>query len=182
MANPKDLDPTTMKLEEDIEEYTNDKIEAGRAWLIKFGIDASGYSAKEVVEKLNKIREAKKAAVEVLARGPTIDAMEMLLEYVPEGFVGEFKAIRDTDIHRAEALGWQVFKHEKASKKTTTASSDNTVRLGDTILMIIPEEMYVARQLTRLERRQARKNRATLGEQKRAERETSDWEIPVVKL
>jgi len=171
-----------MNLLEDDEQlpaYAGNQIEAGRKFLLKFGIDAAKFSDQEVADKLERIREAKAKSVEVLSRGPVLDGIERLLKLVPKGYVGEFKLDTELEVSRAQALGWEVFHDEKASKKTLTGAADTKVHMGDTILMIMPEEVYIANKLVKLERVERRRRQS---EPKRAQMETSAWTVPVVEL
>lgn len=162
------------------EVVTGNQIQAGRKFLTKFGIDASELSDKEVVEKLNKIRVARARSVEVLSRGPTIDGIELILKkHVPKGHIGEFVLERDVDVSRAKAMGWMVLVDDKAKKDTPTGKADGVVRLGDCILMTMPEEDYIANRLVKLERLERRHKKT---QAQAARDETSEWTIPVVEL
>ena len=157
-----------------------DQIKAGRRFLQKFGIDASKLTDEDVVDKLEKIREAKAKSVEVLSKGPTLDGMERLLQkYIPEGFRGEFKLNNEIDIPRAEAMGWEIVRDKRAKKDTPTASADDKVVLGDTVLMMMPEEQYIANTLVKLERVEANRR---LSRPSKSRDETSEWAVPVVEL
>jgi len=174
------MDSGVLELEtSEIPVYAGDQVQAGRKFLQKFGIDSKSLTNQQVVDKLERIREAKAKSVEILSRGPVLDGIERLLKLVPKGFVGEFMLESDLEISRAEALGWEVFLDEKASKKTPTGTADRRVRMGDTILMVIPEEIYIANKLVKLERIERRRRQS---ESKRAQSETSHWTVPVVEL
>lgn len=130
-----------------------------RTFLENYGIKHAHLTDKEVMQKIHKIDAARRTSVQVLSRGKAIDGIERALQKVPEGYVGEFRRDRDVDIQRAEALGWTVFIDEDAKKETPTQAADNKVKLGDQILMIIPEEEYVGNWIAIRERREARRKR-----------------------
>ena len=127
-------------------------LEEATAFLDKYGIRTKDLSPKEVMNKIEKIKAAKEIAAQVLSRGRAIDGIERLLSFVPEGYVGEFKRENDMDIERAKALGFKVFESDEAKVESSTGKSDGLVRLGDQLLMIIPEETYVANRLVKAER------------------------------
>jgi len=170
-----------LDLDTPIETVSGDAVASGRAFLARFGVDVRKLSNEQVIEKLDKIREAKAKSVQVLSKGPTIDGMERILERIPSGYVGEFKRDTDVDIKRAETLGWAVFFDEGNKKEVTpTGTADGRIRYGDQVLMFMPEEQYIANKLVKLERIERRK--VANSQEKVAQRETSAWEIPVVKL
>lgn len=123
-----------------------------REFLAKYGINITDLTPKEVMDKIKKIQVAKSEAAQVLSRGQAIDGIERLMAYVPEGFVGEFKRENDMDIARAEAMDFKVFFDEKANTESSTGTGDGRIRWGDCVLMIIPEEKYIARRLLKAER------------------------------
>lgn len=136
-------------------------VEAGRDFLHKYAIDSQHMSDEEVVELVKKVKKTKAATAEVLSRGPTLSAAELLLSYVPKGFQGEFFRNDSHSIHRAKAKGWEIFHNEEAAKQTSTGSGDTTVLLGDQILMIQPLDIYLAEKVNRAERlrdRRAKRN------------------------
>ena len=132
--------------------YTETQIEEGRVFLEKYGINTSNLAPQDVFEKLQKIQNAKEEAAQVLSRGRALDGINRLLSFVPTGFTGGFFGENDIDVRRAEALGWEVLIDEDANKQSSTGASDNRVRLGDQVLMIIPEENYVGNLLAKAER------------------------------
>jgi len=127
-------------------------LEEATAFLDKYGIKTTDLSPKEVMDKIEKIKAAKEIAAQVLSRGRAIDGIERLLSFVPEGYIGEFKRENDMDISRAKALGFTVFESDEANLESSTGKSDGLVRLGDQLLMVIPEETYVANRLVKAER------------------------------
>lgn len=137
--------------------YTERQIDDGRAFLEKYQIDTSGMSPSDVVEKLRKIQHAKEDQAQVLSRGQILDGLGRLLSFVPEGFRGNFFSNDDVSVQRGRALGWKVFVDEKVRDESLTGESDGAVTLGDQILMIIPEELYVGTLLAKAERFKARR-------------------------
>ena len=144
-------------------EYSASQLETAHKFLNKYGIRTSHLSDEQVIEKLRKIQDAKAVASQVLSRGRVIDTVSRILEYVPDGMIGEFKRDNDLDISRAKALKWEVFVDEKAKLESATGTADGCTRLGDLILMVIPEEIYVGTRLARAdrlaERRKVRKSK-----------------------
>jgi len=144
-------------------EYSASQLETAHKFLNKYGIRTDKLSDEQVIEKLRKIQDAKTVAAQVLSRGRVVDTIDRILDYVPEGMIGEFKRDNDLDISRAKALKWEVFIDEKAKLESATGTSDGTVKLGDLILMVIPEEIYVGTRLARAdrlaERRKIRKSK-----------------------
>lgn len=127
-------------------------LEEAHKFLNQYGIRTEHLTPKEVMEKIEKIHTAKEEASQVLSRGQALDGIERLMTFVPEGFVGGFYRENDMDVSRAESLGFIVFKSEEANLESSTGTPDGRVRLGDQILMIIPEEEYVANRLIKAER------------------------------
>lgn len=133
------------------------RVEQAGQFLRKYGIRTDELSDVEILSKAENILALSNSAAQVLSRGQVVDALENLLKrYVPKGFVGEFKRERDLDVQRAEALGWSVFIAEGKVRESLTNSADGKVRLGDLILMIQPEDNYVAYHIAR-ERRKAKR-------------------------
>ena len=56
------------------------------------------------------------------------------------------------DVRLTNARGFNVLEDDRANLETSTRKSDGLVRLGDQILMIIPEEKYVAHRLAKADR------------------------------
>ena len=137
--------------------YSERQIEDGRTFLEKYEIDTTGMSPHDVVEKLRKIQNAKEEQAQVLSRGLVLDGLSRLLTFVPEGFRGGFFGTEDVDVQRAKALGWEVFVDEKAKLESSVGGADGVVRLGDQLLMIIPEELYVGSLLAKAERFKTRR-------------------------
>lgn len=132
-------------------------LEEAHTFLNRFGIRTDDLSPKEVMEKIEKIHSAKKTVGQVLSRGRALDGIERLLSFVPRGYVGEFKRENDMDVSRAEALGFEVFISDEAKLESSTGTADGRVKLGDQILMIIPEELHVANRLIKADRLAARR-------------------------
>lgn len=132
-------------------------LEEAHTFLNRFGIRTDDLSPKEVMEKIEKIHSAKKTVGQVLSRGRALDGIERLLSFVPRGYVGEFKRENDMDVSRAEALGFEVFISDEAKVESSTGTADGRVKLGDQILMIIPEELHVANRLIKADRLAARR-------------------------
>ena len=133
------------------------KLHDAKKLLNRFGIDTSKMDEDDVFAKMEKIQNYKKANVQVLSRGQVLDGFTRLLKYVPEGMRGEFKRNDSMAIDRARAMGWEVFVNEEAKKESLTGSADGRVRLGDSILMVMPEEMYIALHLEKDERAKRRR-------------------------
>ena len=127
-------------------------LEEAHTFLNRYGIKTDDLSPKEVMDKIEKIHSAKRTVGQVLSRGRALDGIERLLSFVPRGYVGEFKRENDMDVSRAEALGFKVFISDEAKVESSTGTADGRVKLGDQILMIIPEELHVANRLIKAER------------------------------
>ena len=147
-------------------------------FLRTFGIDPKGRSPKEVMNLIEAIRGVKEETTQVLSRGKVLDAMDRLLSFVPEGFVGEFRQDNDVDVARAKSLGFRVFNHPSGSEESSTGTSDGTIRLGELILMIIPEAHYAAQRLAKAENL-ARRRRVR---DKTIEQGFADPRFPLIKL
>lgn len=124
-------------------------VEECKMFLENFGIDTSSDSDEEIVDKVRRIKAKRQTHAQVLSRGKVLDGLNRLLEFVPKGYVGEFVRETPDDISRKKALGFTVLSSPEANLESSTGSADSKVRLGDQILMIIPEEDYVAMQLAR---------------------------------
>ena len=147
-------------------------------FLRTFGVDPKGRSPKEVMDLIEAIRGVKEETTQVLSRGKVLDAMDRLLNFVPKGFVGEFRMNDDVDVSRAKSLGFQTFTHPSGSVESSTGSSDGTIRLGELILMIIPEEHYAAQRVVKAE---------NLAKRRRIRNETidqgfADPRFPLIKV
>lgn len=132
------------------------RVESAGKFLQKYGIKVSGLSDEQILSKAENILKLSQSAAQVLSRGQVLDGLERLLKFVPKGFVGEFKRERDLDIARAEALGWRVFIAEGKARESLTNSADGKLRLGDLILMIMPEDNYAAHLIAREQRKRQR--------------------------
>lgn len=126
------------------------QIQEAISFLQKYSIDTDELSVAEIIEKMDKIQSFRKTAVQVLSRGQVVDGINQMLKKVPKGYRGEFKRERDLDVSRAKALGWEIFIDDTV--KSATGSADGKVRLGDCILMTMPEERYIAHTIARQER------------------------------
>jgi len=127
-------------------------LEQAHTFLNRYGIKTDHLTPKEVMTKIAKIHAAKEEQAQVLSRGMALDGIERLLTFVPEGYIGEFKRENDMDVSRAEALGFKVFYSDKANLASSTGTPDGRVKLGDQVLMIIPEENHIAHRLVKAER------------------------------
>jgi len=145
--------------------------------LARYQVDVNKLTNDEVVEKYRRIIGAKKKVVQVLSRGRTLDGIDRLLSFVPTDYVGEFKGDNDADIARATGLGWKPFSHEGASIASVTGKGDSLVRLADQILMIMPEDEYIAMQMAKDERHARTRQGREL--KKTAQRETAGFQSPV---
>lgn len=154
-------------------------IRKARQFLSRYGINEKKLSDVQVIEKTNKINAAYQAKAEVLSRGRVTDSISRVLEHVPEGFVGELKGDNENDIKLAEAMGWKLFVDKKAGKASSTGTSDGIVRVGDQVLMMIPEEDYVAILMARDERRRERRRAR---DPKNRNKETQGFAHPVFDL
>ena len=128
-------------------------------FLNRYGIRTEGLTPKEVMNKIKKIEVAREEHAQVLSRGQALDGLERLLSFVPKGFVGEFKRENNEDIQRAETQGFVVLTCGDANLESPTGTPDDKVRFGDQILMIVPEERYVANRLNKAERLAARRKK-----------------------
>ncbi len=165
-------------------EYSVSQLEMAHQFLNKYGIRTDKLSDLQVMEKLQKIQDAREVASQVLSRGRVMDTVDRILEDLPDGLVGEFKRDNDLDISRARALHWQVYIDKELAQQTLTAADDGCVRLGDLILMVIPEETYVGNRLARAdrlaERRVVRKRK---GKPKQGDEIMgADPKVPIIQL
>lgn len=152
-----------------------------RKFLLKYGIDESNYTDDEVLEKIEELRSIEASNVEVLSRGEVNDQINLALSRVPKGIKGQFFRNTDSDIFRANALGWEVFLDEEASKASPTGAADGRVILGDSILMVIPEARYVAQRLG--EEKKLQTSRDARKPKNQAESTKSDSSlIPIINL
>ncbi len=129
--------------------FSDEELKKSYAILTRYQVDTSAMSDDEVVLKTRKILGLSKANVQVLSRGRTLDGIDRLLSYLPDGYVGEFKREDSISIARAKGLGWEPFHSEEASKDSLTGKGDSLVRLADQILMMMPEDNYIALQVAR---------------------------------
>jgi hypothetical protein len=131
------------------------------SFLDHYGIDTDGLDEDEIFEKYEKIQRIRKEQVQVLSRGQTLDSFDRLLSFVPRGYRGYFVRETSLEIARAEALGWQLFQgtdeSQAANRSSSTGKSDGLVRLGDLILMILPEENYAALLIAKEERNRTKR-------------------------
>ena len=108
--------------------------------LAEEGIDpqSRGMTAEEAVEKAERLLARRQSAVQVLARGQTVDALASVIEKLPSDREGQF--VRDTpgDIARAEALGFRI--ELGMDVKGLHDTGDNRVKVGDTVLMTIDRD------------------------------------------
>lgn len=139
--------------------FSTDQVLAIRKFLDRFGLETSELSNEEVTRKYIKIKQARDSAVQVLSRGQVSDTARRLLGKLPSGYVGEFIRENPQDVDRAKALGWELFHSPEAKVESSTGKSDGYVRCGDTILVYMPEEVYVGNQIARHERIQDRRGR-----------------------
>jgi hypothetical protein len=135
-------------------------------------------SAEEALEKAERIRKARSKAAQVLSRGRTLDTLDRVLAHVPDGYVGQLVRESDVDIDRFEILGFEVFTSEKAKKESSHGTADGKVRVGDQILMTMPEEDYAALQYEK-QLRVAKKREAHKPEARRRQFEAeTDPDVP----
>lgn len=140
-----------------IEQTFAQKLHEGKKLLTRFNIDTKDMDEDAILEMVDKVQGYRKSNVQVLSRGRVLDGMHRLLKYVPKGMVGEYKRDDSLSIDRARAMGWELFINEEAKKESLTGSADGKVRLGDLILMVMPQEMYIALQLEKDERAKRRR-------------------------
>lgn len=157
--------------------FDMEELREAKLFLARYQVATKDMSDVEVIEKTRKIQEYKKTAVQVLSRGRVLDGLERLLSYVPKGFVGEFMTESDIGIARARSLGFEVLRCEEASQDSPTGKGDSLVRFGDQILMIIPEDQYIAMQVAKDERHVRNRGGRNLG--KLAKEETKEFLSPV---
>ncbi len=157
-------------------------LEEAHTFLNRYGINTSDLTPKEVMAKIEKIHVAKAENAQVLSRGQATDTIDRLLSYVPNGFVGEFKGENDMDVARAEALGFTVFLSEEAKLESSTGTADGRVRCADQILMIIPEERYIANRLIKAERLAERRKAHDYKGGAQIDQSGSDPLFPLIKL
>ena len=153
------------------------ELHEAKLFLARYQVATKDMSDVEVIEKTRRIQGHKKTAVQVLSRGRVLDGLERLLSYVPKGFVGEFMTESDIGIARARSLGFEVLHCEEASQDSPTGKGDSLVRFGDQILMIIPEDQYIAMQVAKDERHVRNRGGRNLG--KLAKEETKEFLSPV---
>jgi hypothetical protein len=174
---PQDIPEEVQAAEEDVtgenEPFqvvvASDEIKRIFQFLDKYGIDIEDLSPEEAITKYDKIQSLVTEQVQVLSRGAVSDMLDQLqAKYVPRGFKGEFvfyTVDRTTEVDRAKAMGWIPVVSEEANRESPTGASDNTVRVGDLMLMMKPEEEYAAMQIAR-ERRHAARRARRVAEQK----------------
>lgn len=166
-------DKTTVQLS------TYDRIRSARQKLDSYGIDVSKLSDQEVLQKVEKIQGIINEKVQVLSRGQVLANIHRLLAYVPSGYIGQFVRETDLDISTYQALGFRILIDEKANQDSMTSTGDGKIRLGDQILMITPEENYVAIRVVREQNRESRKvSRTTKGQLA----EGRNLEVPIFEL
>jgi hypothetical protein len=137
------------------------KLTEATKFLSRFGIDTDELEDEEILEKYDKVMTAKdsRTKLQVLSRGRTLDGIDAILALIPKGFVGELKRERDIDIQLAQAQGWKVFfSEQKVENETPHGVADRRIRFGDLILMYMPEEEYIALQLSREDARKDRRD------------------------
>ena len=144
------------------------RAEKAREYILKHNLKATKrdvegeeveLSAEEALEKAERIRLARSKAAQVLSRGRTLDTLDRVLAYVPDGYVGQLVRESDVDIDRFTILGFELFESQAAKKESSHGTADGKVRVGDQILMTIREEDYAALMYER-ELRKARKREA----------------------
>lgn len=174
----------TIELDEPVEkarEYTKEEIFTARKFLDHYGIEEKKLTDARVMEKVAKIRSATEAHAKVFSRGQVLDSIERLLDFVPDGFVGEFKRETDLDVYQAKALGWEILLSDEAKMASSTGAADGKVRLGDQVLMIMPEENYVGLRIAKEKRIQER--RTARSPKKQAEAEGADkYDAPIFEI
>lgn len=166
-SSPEEAQVEATQVEKQIQ-YTSDELKESYTILRRYQVKTDEMSDDEVVSKTRRILNLSKANVQVLSRGRTLDGIERLLGFLPDGFVGEFKRENDIDIARANGLGWEIFHSKEASKSSPTGKGDTLVRLGDQILMMMEQEKYIALQMSRDMRHQ--KARTARNPKKEAEK------------
>jgi len=132
-------------------------LEEAHVFLNRYGIQTADLTPKEVMTKIQKIQSYKEESAQVLSRGQALDGIERLLSFLPKGYTGSFMRENDMDISRAETQGFKVFISDEARLESSTGTSDGRVRYGDQILMMIPEEKFVANRLLKSDRLAARR-------------------------
>lgn len=149
------------------------RLEEATKFLSRFGVDVSELEDDEVLEKYDKIIAAKdsRTKLQILSRGRTLDGIDALLALVPKGYVGELKRERDVDVHLAQAQGWEIFLRDESLPAVPSPHGvpDRRIRFGDQILMYMPEEEYIALQLSREEARAARRKSRAVAKGKKVD-------------
>lgn len=149
----------------------DDEVAAANMLLLEHGISSEDLSPEEAVAKAERLQAAKARAVQVLSRGKTLDALDMALETVPKGYVGEFVREDEMSVNRKRALGYELVEASSDKRRSLHPSGDSRVRVGDVVLMQIPEEEHVAIQAARQEVRQKRVAKNPAEKQRRAQSE-----------
>ena len=149
----------TVKSKKKLEEAR--RLQEATKFLARFGIDTEELEDDEILDKYDRVITAKseRTKLQVLSRGRTLDGIDAILKLVPKGFVGELKRDRDVDIQLAQAQGWEMFLKgdDGTPAPTPHGVPDRRIRFGDQVLMIMPEEEYIALHLSREEARKARR-------------------------
>lgn len=140
--------------------------------LANFDIDYSEMTPNQAVEKAREIESLRANYAQVLSRGQTTDAIDRALAHTPEGHVGELVRDNEGDIQRMRALGFDVVSSPDADDPDadvgTHRAGDSSIRVGDLILMSIPEMSYKVMHKTRADLR-ARKRQASQRKQAEAQ-------------
>lgn len=120
-----------------------------RTFLDKYGMDISKTKNQEVWDMYDRVMAISNEKIQILSRGQVLSNIERLLQFVPEGFEGQFFREDPGEIHAAQALGWVMLYDDRAKLESSTGTSDGRVRLGDQIVMIMPKETFIALKFAR---------------------------------
>jgi len=131
--------------------------------LQEYGYDLTGQTAEEIVRRAEMIEKGRSIHAQSLNRGMVGGMLARGLDYVPKGFVGQFKTRDETHIQAAREKGWEIFKRkpDQVGQHHTLAhdTGDGTVIVGETILMVVPEEIYRVGKMHKLARTRAKTRR-----------------------
>lgn len=128
------------------------------AYLKKYKLNIEDKTPEEAIKLVEKIKESRSKVAQVLRRGRTLDALDRILARVPKGFVGQFAREDELSVARKEALGFEVFiDPDLRDDEAPHGTGDGRIRIGDQILMIIPEAEHAAIKIEKYERAERRR-------------------------
>lgn len=131
-------------------------------------------SVEDAVAKAKRLQAEEARIAQILSRGITNDRLAQIAEAIPAHKHGVMVRERPEDIHRYEALGYQV--ETEINVKGMHGVGDKRVRVGDVILMTTSQEQ---RKLIEKVRDDQKRRRKSLGKQEYLER-AAHHGVPVI--